>query len=150
MPITPPVTPPIRLTVHDDVPPAEAAVVDAGLGAFNDRTAALQDVRGLAAFARDASDNIIGGAVGRTWGECCELQQLWVADAHRRSGLGARLLREFERRAAQRGCGLVYLDTFSFQARPFYEAMGYAVALELRGYTQGIAKYTMTRRIAAG
>jgi GNAT superfamily N-acetyltransferase len=144
-----PIAPSIRLTVHDDVPPAEAAVIDAGLGAFNDEAMALRDVRGLAAFARDASNHVVGGAVGRTWGECCELQQLWVAPAHRRAGLGARLVREFEQRAVDRGCRRVSLETFSFQAQPFYEALGYSVALELRGYTQGVAKFTMTKPIAA-
>ncbi len=144
-----PIAPSIRLTVHDDVPPAEAAVIDAGLGAFNDEAMALRDVRGLAAFARDASNHVVGGAVGRTWGECCELQQLWVAPAHRRAGLGARLVREFEQRAVDRGCRRVSLETFSFQARPFYEALGYSVALELRGYTRGVAKFTMTKPIAA-
>ena len=83
--------------------------------------------------------------MGRTWGECCELRQLWVATGHRGRGIGSRLVRAAERRAIERGCRLVYLETFSFQAKPFYEELGYKVALEIRGFDDGIVKYTMTR-----
>ena len=55
----------------------------------------------------------------------------------------------FEGAAAERGCTLVYLDTFTFQARPFYEKRGYMVVLQTEGFTQGIIKYTMHKRLPA-
>lgn len=135
-------------SVHDQVPPEDAAAVDAGLDAANIAAAAsLRDVRRLAAMAHAADGQPVGGAVGRTWGECCELQQLWVSAAHRHQGVGSRLLRDFESQARARGCTLVYLDTFSFQAPEFYKAHGYEVAFEVRGYTQGVVKHTMTKRL---
>ena len=78
---------------------------------------------------------------------CCELQQLWVEPALRRQGIGARLVREFEQRAAARGCRTYYLETFSFQAPSLYRALGYEVKLELRGFAPGIVKYTMVREV---
>ena len=90
---------------------------------------------------------VVGGAVGRTWGACCELRQLWVAPGYRGQGVGSRMVRMFERRAGERGCRLAYLDTFSFQARPFYEALGYEVVLEIEGFSDGISKYTMTHSL---
>lgn len=135
-----------RLSVHDGDLPAQAVeVVDAGLGAFNEGAAPLEQVRPLACFARVAGDRVIGGAVGRRWGECCELQQLWVLPEARGRGLGTRLLRAFEAQAQACGCRQVYLETWSFQARPFYAARGYELLLELRGYGPGLAKYTMRR-----
>ena len=116
-------------TVRDDVSPEDAAAVDDGLAEANQATP-LQDVRRLSALARHQGE-IVGGAIGRTWGQCCELQQLWVSTEHRRRGVGSRLLQAFERRAQERGCRLVYLDTFSFQAPVFYKAHGYAVAHEV-------------------
>ena len=71
-------------------------MVDAGLEAHNCAVAPLADVTPMAAFAADPSGKVIGGAVGRTWGRCCELLQLWVTSEHRASGVGSRLLREFE------------------------------------------------------
>jgi len=138
----------IELTVHDDVPAVQGRLVDSGLGEANEAAAPMHDVRPLSAFAQLPTGALIGGAVGRTWGECCELQQLWVDPAQRRRGVGARLVREFERRAETRGCRTFYLETFSFQAPSLYRSLGYEVAHELRGFAPGIVKYLMVRRLA--
>lgn len=138
----------ISWEVHDDAPELEAGIVDHGLGEANDAAAPLHEVRRLSCFARLPSGAVVGGAVGRTWGECCELQQLWVDPAHRKRGIGARLVRLFEARAAARGCRTFYLETFSFQAPAFYESLGYRVATEFRGFPHGIAKYVMVRQSA--
>ncbi|MFD2454350.1 GNAT family N-acetyltransferase [Ideonella paludis] len=57
--------------------------------------------------------------VGRTWGECAEVEQVWVDEAMRRSGIGRRLMQDFEHAAQARGVRRIYLSTFSFQARGF-------------------------------
>jgi GNAT superfamily N-acetyltransferase len=134
-----------------DDPPREAALaVDAGLDAHNQAAAPLDDVRPLASFARDAAGRVVGGAVGRTWGRCCELLQLWVAPERRRQGVASRLLQRFEARAAARGCDVFYLTTLSFQAPAFYLQRGYASIAEIRGYPDGIAKYLMQKTTTAG
>ena len=57
-------------------------------------------------------------------------------------------MNRFEAEAARRACTLIYLDTFSFQARPFYENRGYKVVLETQGFTNSIVKYTMHKQLA--
>jgi N-acetylglutamate synthase-like GNAT family acetyltransferase len=133
--------------IADEPRAGDAAVVDAGLESFNLRAADFAAIRRLACFARVRGSDIIGGAVGRYWNEACELQQLWVRDDYRRSGVGARLLRNFEDSARQRGCKLLYLDTFSFQAPNFYRKRGFRVACELRGFPDGVSKFIMTRAL---
>ena len=128
---------------HDDPPAALMQAVDDGLEEYNQAAAPLGDVRPLGAFASDAAGGVIGGAVGRTWGRCAELQQLWVAAAHRRRGIASELLRRFESRAAERGCDTFYLTTLSFQAPGFYRKHGYEPAAEIRGYPEEIAKFLM-------
>lgn len=126
---------------------ADARVVDAGLGAFNDEAAPLSEVRPLASFARAPDGTLIGGAVGRTWGECCELQQLWVEASHRRAGIASHLVELFERRAKERGCRVFYLETFSFQAPALYRRLGYRSACDIAGFPGGIVKHLMTKRV---
>lgn len=139
--------PALTFTVHHGSLPAEVDLVDAGLGAFNASEPALAEVRALAVLARDRDGQVLGGAVGRTWGECGELQQLWVHPDHRRRAIGARLLRQFEQVAEERGTRLIYLNTFTFQAPAFYARQGYTVGLELRGYTPQIAQFTLLKRL---
>ena len=137
----------LSITTHDEVPREAAQLVDAGLGASNAAAAPLHEVRALSCFARLRDDRLVGGAVGRTWGRCAELQQMWVEPSQRRRGLGARLVRAFESHDIARGCCTFYLETFSFQAPGLYRSLGYEVRLELEGFAPGIVKYFMVREI---
>jgi ribosomal protein S18 acetylase RimI-like enzyme len=135
----------LALTTTDTPPDDKLLAVDAGLEQHNDAVAPLTDVKQLATFATDDSGVVVGGAVGRTWGQCCELLQLWVAPEHRSNGVGSRLLREFEQHARTRGCSVFYLTTLSYQAPEFYRRHGYAVLARIAGYPNGIVKFLMHR-----
>ena len=139
----------LTYTTHDE-PVADAARIDAGLDAFNLSAAPLDGIAPIVCIARMSSGEVAGGAVARTWGACAELQQLWVAEAHRRKGVGSRLVRDYEARARARGCTTFYLTTFSFQAPSLYRALGYRSELEVDGFPEGIVKYVMLRREGRG
>jgi GNAT superfamily N-acetyltransferase len=129
-----------------DTPPEDCLLaVDAGLEQHNQAAAPLSAVVPLASFATEPSGQLVGGAVGRTWGRCCELLQLWVAPQLRGAGVGSRLLREFEAHARTRGCNVFYLTTLSFQAPEFYRKHRYVVLAQICGYPNGITKYLMQR-----
>lgn len=137
------------LTRHDK-PTDDAALtlVDHGIGDYNDAAEPrLGDVRHLSCFARNPSGDAVAGAVGRTWGANAELLQIWLPEPMRSHGLGRTLLLDFEDAARERGCELVYLETWTFQARGFYEKCGYRVVLEINGYAPGLSKFTMTKHL---
>lgn len=138
-------------TVAVQHPPvaADLAQVDAGIGTFNQGEPSLRDVAPLAVLARDGQGQVCGGAVGRSWGHCVELQQLWVAEALRHQGLGSGLLQAFEAEARARGCRLAYLETFSFQAPGFYARHGWRTALITRGYSAGVEKHTLQKLLGS-
>lgn len=139
----------LELTVHDEPWCEAAAVVDDGLGTSNEQAAPMHEVQPLQCFVRTAEGEVIGGAVGRTWGRCVELQQLWVKPDRRGEGLGTRLVQAFEQRAIERGCRLSYLETFSFQAPDLYRSLGYEVVATIEGYGEDISKHLMTHALAA-
>jgi GNAT superfamily N-acetyltransferase len=137
----------IEYSSTDAPPDAFLAAVDEGLEKHNYEAApGLVDVRRLASSATDASGRLIGGAVGRTWGACCELLQLGVQAEHRHTGVGSQLIRAFEARARTRGCRIFYLTTLSFQAPDFYRRHGYTVLAQIDGYPSGIVKYLMHKQ----
>lgn len=132
--------------ITTDTPPEDRLLaVDAGLEQHNYEAAPLAEVRQLATFVTDESGTVVGGAVGRTWGRCCELLQLWVKPELRSGGVGSRLLRDFEAHARTRGCTTFYLTTLSYQAPEFYRRHGYAVLAQIAGYPDGIVKFIMQR-----
>jgi len=136
----------LQITTHDSLPP-EAAAVDDGIGRYNDGAAPLHEVQPLACVARLPDGRVAGGAVGRRWGTCCELQQLWVDEGARRCGIGTRLMQAFDAHAAARGCTAVYLETFDFQAPGFYQRLGYRTEHVHGGYPHGIVRHHMVRHL---
>jgi GNAT superfamily N-acetyltransferase len=74
------------------------------------------------------------------------VELLFVPEDLRRSGVGSRLLCEAEDQARARGCIGAWLDTFSFQAREFYEQLGYSVIGTILDHPVGGARYFLTKR----
>jgi GNAT superfamily N-acetyltransferase len=116
---------------------ADIEFLEEQLYEFNAGTTGISDGRGLGVFLRDESNNIVAGAAGHTWGETCELRQVWVAASVRGRGLGRRLIAEAEAEAVRRGCRQLVLTTHSFQAPDFYRKLGFDVVAELRDYPRG-------------
>lgn len=135
-----------RISAHDGAPPAaDWAAVDEGLSRFNNQAAPLHEVSQLCTFARDESGRVIGGALGRRWGRCAEIQQLWVDETSRGQGLGTQLVEAFETAARAHGCTHFYLETLSFQAPGFYARLGYRSAHVLDVYPHGVVKHLMLK-----
>ena len=101
----------------------------------------------LAIFLRDERDAVLGGAIGHIWGGWLDLSLLWVAEPLRGQGYGERLLLAAEEEARAQGCRGVSLDTYSFQARPFYEKYGYEVFGEIPDYPAGHAFYLLKKTL---
>ena len=74
---------------------------------------------------------------------------VFVDEAYRRKGYGARLIREMEKRAAAMGVNTIRLDTFNWQGKDFYEAMGYTAAGHYENADDGYSEYLFVKRIMA-
>ena len=90
----------------------------------------------------------MAGISGWTWGDCCELQSLWVEPSRRRSGLGSRLLAAAEAEAAERGCSQTIHFTYDFQARRLYEKFGYELIGRVEGFPSGTDALWYRKRLA--
>ena len=74
---------------------------------------------------------------------------VFVDEAYRRKGFGAELIREMEKRAAAMGVNTIRLDTFNWQGKDFYEAMGYTAAGHYENADDGYSEYFFVKRIMA-
>jgi len=102
----------------------------------------------LAVFARDRNGMLVGGAYGHVNWTWLHVALFWIAAAERRRGLGSALLRAIETAAIERGCTQAHLDTFSYQARPFYERHGYILFAALEDYPPGHQRFFLRKVLA--
>lgn len=65
------------------------------------------------------------------------IDSLWVDEAARGLGWGAKLMRIVEEEAIKRGCSIAYTDTFTWQAPGFYEKLGYELYGKLDNFPKG-------------
>lgn len=135
------------LEIDSRVTPADEALVVRGLLAFNEVRLGPADERPVKFVARDASGTVVGGILGHTRWRWLYIAKLWVDESARGQGLGARLMEAAEELARSRGCTDVSLDTFDFQARPFYEKLGYELFGTLEGYPPGSRQYYLRKRL---
>ena len=101
----------------------------------------------LAVLARDRQGALVGGAIGTINWNWLRVSLLWVSEDCRRAGLGRRLLIEMEGVAARHGCTRAHLDTFSYQARPFYERLGYRLFGVLDDYPTGHQRFFLEKTL---
>jgi GNAT superfamily N-acetyltransferase len=72
---------------------------------------------------------------------------VFVEEDCRRKGYGTRLMAEMEQRAKAMGVNTVRLDTFSWQGKEFYEALGYKIVGSYENEDDGYAEYFFLKRI---
>ena len=116
--------------------------------AYNIATAAIDASRDIAVFLHDAQGSLMGGVVGTIWGQCVEINYLWVHPSLRGNGYGSRLLQTLEQEARAQQCHSAILDTYSFQAPDFYQRLGYEVFGVIEGYPEGYQKLFLKKRLA--
>jgi len=126
---------------------ADLQVVQSGLNDHNRARAGAVRMQPLTALIRDGSNQIVGGAIGWTWGQVLDVRVVWVRDDLRGKGYGRRLMQIVEAEALKRGCHTAVLDSYSFQAPDFYRKLGYEVFGEVDGYAGEHRKYFMKKNL---
>lgn len=140
------------LHVTDQPSEADTAAILDGLIAFNEGATGLRgrDRLDLAILLRDGERRTIGGALGNSHYGWVRIELLFLPEALRRQGWGSRLMRAVEDEARARRCVGVRLETLSFQARGFYEKLGYSVIGTLPDYPPGHTLYWLAKRLEEG
>ena len=134
--------------MYDPAPkPEDVGAVRAGLMAYNDALAGPVDVRRIAVYLRDDAGTIRGGLFGFFAWQWLSVEMLWVEESLRGQGHGSAIIERAEHVAREAGCVAVKLDTYEFQAKPFYEKRGYEVFGVLEGYPANTRTYYLRKTL---
>lgn len=118
------------------------------LVAYNDMKTGRLDHQPLVLVIEDDDGQIVGGLWGRTAYDWLYVELLVVPESLRGRGVGTDLLQRAEAEAVARGCRNAWLDTFEFQARGFYERLGYTCFAELEHYPRQWSRFFMRKTLA--
>jgi GNAT superfamily N-acetyltransferase len=135
----------LRIINEPHATAADIALVKDALYEFNMQRMNDHKPHPINLFLRDQDNVIYGGLLANCWGQWAHIDFLWIPEQGRGHGYGARMLEMAHAEALAFGCRGAYLETFSFQARPFYERFGYKIVGEVRDYPPGQTYYFMAK-----
>jgi GNAT superfamily N-acetyltransferase len=119
-----------------------------GLMSFNKNKANIMEPpRAIPIFMRDRTNRVLGGVGGYIYGGWLHIDFLWIEESLRNKGYGTKLLKMIENEAVRYGCKYADLDTFSFQAKPFYEKQGYTLFATVDNYPEGHSKHFLKKKL---
>jgi len=139
----------LRIALEEKPQPKDINAVVQGLMEFNKLHTDSAMPEYLLATVRDEQGALLGGLFGATYLGWLQVQAVWLPDHLRGHGYGTELMAIAEREALRRGCTRVHLETFSFQALPFYEKLGYTVFSRLDDFPVGGARYVLTKNLSS-
>jgi GNAT superfamily N-acetyltransferase len=137
------------LTLTDTADEEVRKAIVAPLVAYNESQAGPSQNRLIAILVRDGANAIVGGLWGHTGYDWLFTELLVVPASLRGRGIGKQIMQLAEREATARGCHYAWLDTSEFQARGFYERIGYVCFGALPNYPAGFSRFFMKKTLAA-
>ncbi|QBY02960.1 N-acetyltransferase [Thalassotalea sp. HSM 43] len=131
--------------------PEELKTISLGIQSFNEQHLAKDVVyepdSKFAVFAKDSDGQIIGGIRANAFWNYCIIELLWLSDQARGQGVGSKLMKQAHQFAKQQGFAYVRTETVDFQAKPFYEKLGYQVYGELVDCPMGHTTYCLLKKL---
>jgi GNAT superfamily N-acetyltransferase len=139
--------PNLHISSEPDASREECSIIGDAVDNFNVRVTGDENYYPVNQFLRDEAGAIRGGVLADLWGGWLHVKFLWVEEALRERGYGSQLLQAAEDEARAKGGRNAYVETFSFQARPFYERHSYHVFGELEDHPPGHNYYFLRKAL---
>ena len=121
----------MKVALEDDAGDQVLRGLMDGMRAFNGAAVPGLKSHKIVAAIRDDDGALHGGVIGRMAGDSVYMEIVYNDDAVRGTGLGRETMKLVEDRARELGAREAWLYTMSFQAKPFYEKLGYTQFAEL-------------------
>lgn len=92
-------------------------------------------------------DTLVGGAIGYVLFNWYFLDLLWLEENYRGQDIGTNLIKRIEEHALKENLTGVRMETWNFQAKGFYEKLGYKVYATIEDCPPGTINYFFMKRL---
>ncbi|MGQ8812521.1 GNAT family N-acetyltransferase [Bacillus sp. NA_165.1] len=106
-----------------------------------------QPMEEVSLVVKNEEGKIFGGVTGTMYFYHPYIDFLWVDKSARHDGWGSQLLHKIEEIAKEKGCRLILLDSFSFQAPEFYKKHGYREYGIVEDHPKGHSQHFFEKRL---
>lgn len=137
----------MKFETDDQPDPKDVDALLSKLIQYNLKHLDVKEKPPLAVWCKDDSGKITAGITGYVFGHWLEIHYFFVNSDLRGSGIGSKLLNQMEQSAKERGCRFSFLNTFSFQAKPFYEKNGYKEIFSIDNYPLTSTKHFLVKEL---
>ncbi|MEO0589623.1 MAG: GNAT family N-acetyltransferase [Pseudomonadota bacterium] len=138
-----------QITLHEtDAPTAKDATAALEvLRSFTRASVPKLDNHDYALLLKKEDGTLVGGLIAQSrWGGF-HIAILALADGLRGHGFGSSMMKKAEAEARKRGCQHLWLDTYAYQAKAFYERHGFEVYGQIDGPEPYYPHYFMIKRL---
>lgn len=139
------------LSIEREPAPEDAAALSEGIVAFNKaHVPNLEEVADEVRFvvlAKDDAGALQGGIRAVCYWNTLHIELVWLDESARGSGIGATLMAEAEAYAKVHNCEKALVETTSWQAKPFYERLGYTLMATLPDRPKGYASHYLSKSL---
>jgi len=136
----------LQITIPAVPSEADREAVLAPLREYNAAQAGDPQLRPVAILLTNENGAPVGGLWGKIAYDWLFVELLAVPQAHRGHNYGTSLMQEAERQARAHSCLGIWLDTYAFQARGFYEKLGFTVFGTLEDHPKGSRRFFLQKR----
>jgi GNAT superfamily N-acetyltransferase len=92
-------------------------------------------------------DKFVGGVQGSVTEDSMYISRLAVGEAYRGNEIGTKLMYKIEEKAKEQNVYSINLGTVEFQAKKFYEKLGYKVVFIKENDPRGYNSYSMVKKL---
>ncbi|MCW8407512.1 GNAT family N-acetyltransferase [Legionella sp. PATHC035] len=114
---------------------------------FNESIIGNYEAKPFIIHAQNEVSEVLGGIKGDIFGTLCRVFTVWIHEQYRRQGLGRELFDQLDVFAKENHCQMIQLDTAEFQAKGFYEKLGYQVIATLPNNFMGYTSYILRKNL---
>lgn len=122
-------------------------VVEKGVIDYNKKHVTYYEPISFHLLAQGPDQDILGGITGERVCHHLKVDWVWILDDFRKAGLGRKLFCSLERYGHRHGVKDIQLETAHFQARGFYEKLGFRLVATLPSWLGTYDCYIMRKKI---
>jgi GNAT superfamily N-acetyltransferase len=138
----------MKIVTKTEITAADEVAIRERLRAHNREKSGYVGPHGeLCLAVTDESDATIGGLTARYGYQWMFIELLYVPREARGQDIGTQLMQQAEDVARANNLTGIWLDTFAFQARGFYEKLGYTLFGEIADYPETFSRYFLLKRL---